>query len=84
MKIETIRISNLKTIESAEINLPRFYSAISGRNNAGKSTVFYAISEMFAEEDYDPFEDEQKESSKDYPVWKKEKDEEYKVLVLVS
>lgn len=81
MKIETIRISNLKTIESAEICLPRFYSAISGRNNAGKSTVFYAISEMFVEEDYDPFEDDQKESSKDFPVWKKDKEDEPKISI---
>ena len=84
MKIENIHISNLKTIEEADIKLPRFYSAISGKNNSGKSSVFYAIRTLFEEHEYDPYDDEQRDPVKDYPVWKKDKGSEPKISVALD
>lgn len=81
MKIERINITNLKTIESVEIHLPRFYSAVSGKNNAGKSTVFVAIRSLFEEEESNPFDDDQRDSLKDYPVWKYDKDCDLTIVV---
>ena len=53
MKIERIQILNFKSIESLEIRCHRFYTAICGKNNAGKTTIFTALRSIFDQEEYD-------------------------------
>ena len=47
MKIEKIEIKNFKTLEDVEISFDGYFSAISGKNNAGKTTVIKAIKSIF-------------------------------------
>lgn len=47
MKIEKIEIRNFKTLENVEISFDGYFSAISGKNNAGKTTVIKAIKSIF-------------------------------------
>jgi AAA15 family ATPase/GTPase len=47
MKIERIEIKNFKTLENVAIDFDGYFSAISGRNNAGKTTVIKAIKSIF-------------------------------------
>jgi len=49
MKIERIEIKNFKTLENVAIDFDGYFSAISGRNNAGKTTVIKAIKSIFKE-----------------------------------
>lgn len=59
MKIEKIVIKNFKTLENVEIGFDGYFSAISGKNNAGKTTVIKAIKSIFkgAEKDFSFFQD---------------------------
>ena len=43
MFIRTIEVSNYRTLENFSINFNGYYTAISGKNNAGKSNVLRAI-----------------------------------------
>jgi predicted ATP-dependent endonuclease of OLD family len=85
MKIEKIFVQNYKSIEEAEIGLPRFYSTICGRNNSGKSSVISAIRGIFTEEEIDYYyDDEQYNAIKDFPVWKREKENEHIIRINLS
>jgi putative ATP-dependent endonuclease of the OLD family len=66
------------------IELPRFYSSICGRNNAGKSTVLTAIRSLFIDEGYDIYDDEPRSPMKDFPAWKKEREAEYITSISLS
>ena len=43
MFIRTIEVNNYRTLENFSINFNGYYTAISGKNNAGKSNVLRAI-----------------------------------------
>ena len=60
MKIEKIEIKNFKTLEDVEISFDGYFSAISGKNNAGKTTVIKAIKSIFkgAEKEFSFFEED--------------------------
>jgi putative ATP-dependent endonuclease of OLD family len=47
MKIEKIEIENFKTLENIKISFDGYFSAISGKNNAGKTTVIKAVKSIF-------------------------------------
>lgn len=53
MKISKIKINNFRTLEDIEIEFDGFFSAISGKNNAGKTTVIRAIRNLFKGDDID-------------------------------
>lgn len=50
MKIEKVSIKKYRTLEDVEINFNGFFSSISGKNNAGKSTVIKAIRNVLTDE----------------------------------
>lgn len=78
MRIESITVSNYRSLENCTINFPGFYSAISGKNNAGKSNLLRVIRSFFSsEEDFDPFAPETAPISfkQDYPLWKRRDDQ---------
>jgi putative ATP-dependent endonuclease of OLD family len=60
MKIERIEIENFKTLENVCIDFDGYFTAISGKNNAGKTTVIKAIKSFFkgSEKEYSFFDDD--------------------------
>lgn len=56
MKIEKIKISNYKTLDNIDISVNTFYTAICGKNNAGKSSLIQAVTSILGF-DLSPFED---------------------------
>ena len=53
MKISSIKIKNFRTLEDIEISFDGYFSSISGKNNAGKTTVIKAIKYLFKGDDID-------------------------------
>jgi putative ATP-dependent endonuclease of OLD family len=51
MKIEKIEISNFRTLEDVTINFDGYFSSISGRNNAGKTSIIKAIKNLLKGQD---------------------------------
>jgi putative ATP-dependent endonuclease of OLD family len=60
MKIERIEIENFKTLENVSIDFDGYFTAISGKNNAGKTTVIKAIKSIFkgSEKEFSFFDDD--------------------------
>jgi putative ATP-dependent endonuclease of OLD family len=60
MKIERIEIENFKTLENVAIDFDGYFTAISGKNNAGKTTVIKAIKSIFkgSEKEFSFFEND--------------------------
>ncbi|MGJ8656060.1 MAG: ATP-dependent nuclease [Akkermansiaceae bacterium] len=73
MKVEKLKIKNYRTLENLELDFPDFYVALSGKNNAGKTSLM-KIMRMFLSDDsvYDPFVGDAPSVSfkNDYPHWK--------------
>lgn len=56
MKIEKIKIENFRTLEDVTINFDGYFSSISGKNNAGKTSIIKAIRGLFIGQERDfPF-----------------------------
>ena len=47
MKLTSISVKNFRTLEDVTISFDGFYTAISGQNNAGKTTLLKAIRHTF-------------------------------------
>lgn len=47
MKIEKLKVKNFRTLEDVTINFEGCFSSISGKNNAGKTTVIRSIKNLF-------------------------------------
>lgn len=47
MKLTSIRVQNFRTLEDVTVSFIGFYTAISGQNNAGKTTLLRAIRHTF-------------------------------------
>lgn len=47
MKIERIEVKNYRTLEDVRVNFDGYYSAISGQNNAGKTSLIRVLSNTF-------------------------------------
>ncbi len=47
MKIERVSVKNYRTLEDITIDFSGFYTAISGKNNAGKTTLIKVLRETF-------------------------------------
>jgi AAA15 family ATPase/GTPase len=77
MRIDHISATNYRTLVDCSIDFPDYYSAISGKNNAGKSNLLKVLRAFFIEsDDSDPYGEDVTSVShkKDYPLWKR-KDE---------
>lgn len=80
MKLERIIISNYKTLENLDISINTFYTAICGKNNAGKSSLLNTFKNILGYE-VGPFDDinEMEISHKeDYTIWKSSKNDPIK------
>lgn len=47
MKIDKIIIRNFRTLENVAISFDGYFSSISGRNNAGKTSIIKAVKSLF-------------------------------------
>lgn len=77
MRIDHLSVKNYRTLVDCSIDFPEYYSAISGKNNAGKSNLLKVMRAFFIEEDvFDPYGGEVMSvvHKTDYPLWKR-KDE---------
>lgn len=50
MKLKSIHVKNFKTIEDLEIEFNDFYTAISGKNNAGKTNLISVLRQIFKDQ----------------------------------
>ncbi|BFG69814.1 hypothetical protein KACHI17_06950 [Sediminibacterium sp. KACHI17] len=76
MKIDRICILNYKTLENIDIPINTYYTAICGKNNAGKSSLIQAIRTILGSESSDPFDyssDFEVTHKTDFTKWKAEK-----------
>lgn len=49
MKLEKLSVKNFRTLENISVNFFGYYTAISGRNNAGKTTLIKVLRNTFRE-----------------------------------
>ena len=77
MRIDHLSVKNYRTLVDCSIDFPDYYSAISGKNNAGKSNLLKVMRAFFVEEDdFDPYGGDVTSVSHkaDYPLWKRKDD----------
>lgn len=82
MRIEHLSVKNYRTLVDCSIDFPDYYSAISGKNNAGKSNLLKVMRAFFVEEDdFDPYGGDVTSVSHkvDYPLWKRKDDPKEKI-----
>ena len=70
MKITKLTIKNFRSIEDFNLECPSYYTAISGKNNSGKSNVLQALRVLFQQEQRFRFRDEELTYSRHFPIWK--------------
>ena len=72
MKINKLEIINYRSINTLEISFPSFYTAICGKNNAGKTNIVRAIQSLLPEDSPFSLHSGDEVSFKDdFPAWKK-------------
>lgn len=72
MRIKELELTNFRSFEHCVVYFDEYYTAVSGKNNAGKSNLLKAIKTFFGYyEGYSPFydEDETVNIQRDYPRW---------------
>jgi len=55
MKLDLIRVQNYRTLENIEVKFHGYYTAISGQNNAGKTSLIRAIRNTFKDNSRDVY-----------------------------
>jgi putative ATP-dependent endonuclease of OLD family len=72
MKISCLSIQNFRSIENLAISFPSFYTALSGKNNSGKSNVLRVLKLLFEQEPRFRYRirEEEINFSQNFPVWK--------------
>lgn len=60
MKIDKLEVRNFRTLENVTLNFEGYFASISGKNNAGKTSVIKCIRSLFKakERDFSLFDDE--------------------------
>ncbi len=87
MKIDRISIKNYKTLEKLDIPINTFYTAICGKNNAGKSSLIEAVRTILGSDSHDPFDyssDFEVKHNSDFTKWKTEKTEPISFCLSIS
>jgi predicted ATP-dependent endonuclease of OLD family len=72
MKIESVSIKNFRTLEDITVSFDSYYSAISGKNNAGKTSLIKVLRTIFRGDTQKLFsfqEDEEIEYREDKTQW---------------
>jgi predicted ATP-dependent endonuclease of OLD family len=72
MKVESVSVQNYRTLEDIKIEFSGYYTAISGQNNAGKTTLIKVLRETFKDHLRDRFSfgrDEERTYQEDKTQW---------------
>lgn len=74
MKLETLIVKNYRTLEDITLHFSKNYCTISGKNNAGKSSIIRLLNALFRKENryYWRFTDENIDYKVDKTQWVKE------------
>jgi len=75
MKIESVTIKNFRTLKDLKVHFDSYYSAISGKNNAGKTTLIKVIRTIFRGDTHKMFpfrEDQDIDYEEDKTQWESE------------
>ncbi len=86
MKIKELELTNFRSFEHCVVQFDDYYSAISGKNNAGKSNIIRALKILFGYNEYfDPFLESGESVSFefDYPKWLHNKDQGEKRIMTI-
>ncbi len=77
MKIERVIITNYKTLENLDISINTFYTAVCGKNNAGKSSLIQVVKNILGYEvgPFDDINDFEVNHKEDFTIWKQSKTE---------
>ena len=70
MKITHLEATNYRSLEQFELNFSPIFTAVSGRNDSGKSSIFDAIKVLVGSTKYDLYEPVNIDFDRDYPRWK--------------
>ncbi len=85
MKIAELTIGNFRTIESICLSFPKFYAAICGKNDAGKTNVLRVLRIFFPEEDPFRFYGREDLSVKeDFPKWLEKETKEKSIAITAT
>ena len=81
LKLQSLSITNFRSIEGLTLTFPSYYAAVSGKNNSGKSNLLKALKALFERDPRFPFRrDDSIRYSQDFPIWKgKEANESIKI-----
>jgi predicted ATP-dependent endonuclease of OLD family len=66
LKIESLQIRNFRTLENINVSFDSYYSAISGKNNAGKTTLIKVLRSIFRGDTQKIFSFRDEEEEVDY------------------
>jgi putative ATP-dependent endonuclease of OLD family len=75
MKIESVAIKNFRTLQDLKVSFDSYYSAISGKNNSGKTTLIKVIRTIFRGDTHKMFpfqENEDIDYEEDKTQWETE------------
>lgn len=70
MKISNLTLINFRSIEDLSVEFPSFYTAISGKNNSGKSNLLRVLKMLFEPERRFRYRDEEINFPQHFPAWK--------------
>lgn len=70
MKILNLTLNNFRSIEELSVDFPSFYTAISGKNNSGKSNLLRVLKVLFEPERRFRYRDEDINFPQHFPAWK--------------
>lgn len=85
MKISNLHLNNFRSIEGLNVNFPSFYTAISGKNNSGKSNLLRVLKMLFEPESRFRYKDEEINFPQHFPAWKsKDSSESIKITVFLE
>jgi len=70
MKISNLTLTNFRSIEELSVDFPSFYTAISGKNNSGKSNLLRVLKVLFEPERRFRYRDNDINFPQHFPAWK--------------
>src|SRR5690606_34238593 len=79
-----LKIINYRTIEEMELEFPSFYTAISGKNDSGKTNVVNALRGLMKEDIPFPFYEDTFSIKDDFPKWKDIDNKDKFISIIIS
>lgn len=81
MRVLYLSASNYRALESFEVEFDRTYTALTGANNSGKSSLINALRLLIGQEDHDYGEELRGSLKSDYTNWRGSPDEESRIVI---